>query len=548
MEKKYFEIPPGIISEQKSFGNTSDDYESYSKERLIDLAYKNQGDIIKLEAEIKELQMALSRSELASQKYTALYDSSPVGLIVINNEGIILEANKTIAAMLGVEKHFLDNMALSRFIYVDDLDTYTYFRKKIINTSSLHVCDLRILKNDGIVQNVKLEGKEYKHKNKYSISISDNTASKTMEKMLRESEKKYRSLIEGLNEAIFKLRLPEGKYEFVSPSIQNVIGIPLERIYSQALLISDVIHPDQKDRFDEKWKEILSGKVEPTYEYKIIDHDGKERWILQSNKGIFDENGKIIALEGLCRNITKIKMAEQALMESEERFRAIANYTHDWENWISPDGGLIWVNPSVERITGYTVEECMAMENFPLDMIHEEDLEKTDAIFMEDLKNMKENDNVQFRIKCKDDTIKWMSAAWQPLYDSRGEFMGARSSIRDVTVRVEAQETMKYLVETLRVSNETIKKQVYEYDEIKQKYHAEKRRHQEFKDQNARFFSEISEDLVSSFTQFTRILRMISMSKKGIKTDEVVEKSKILLEKSEKSIKLIEKYFSQFSI
>lgn len=63
----------------------------------------------------------------------------------------------------------------------------------------------------------------------------------------------------------------------------------------------------------------------------------------------------------------------EALQESEERFRAIANHTHDWENWTGPDGGLVWVNPAVLDFTGYSVKECLDMSNFPLPLIHEAD-------------------------------------------------------------------------------------------------------------------------------------------------------------------------------
>ena len=67
------------------------------------------------------------------------------------------------------------------------------------------------------------------------------------------------------------------------------------------------------------------------------------------------------------------RQAEAALGESEEKFRAIANYTVDWENWLGPDLELLWVSPSVERITGYSAAECYAMRDYPLPLIAAED-------------------------------------------------------------------------------------------------------------------------------------------------------------------------------
>src|SRR5690554_6084189 len=54
-----------------------------------------------------------------------------------------------------------------------------------------------------------------------------------------------------------------------------------------------------------------------------------------------------------------------ALSEWVERFRTIAEYTYDVESWIDCDGRLLWVNPAVERVSGYSVEECRQMHDYP---------------------------------------------------------------------------------------------------------------------------------------------------------------------------------------
>ena len=65
-----------------------------------------------------------------------------------------------------------------------------------------------------------------------------------------------------------------------------------------------------------------------------------------------------------------------ALRESEERFRAIADYAYDWENWFDVSGTLVWVNRAVFQITGYTADECMAMIDYPLPLVAGEDRER----------------------------------------------------------------------------------------------------------------------------------------------------------------------------
>ncbi len=140
-------------------------------------------------------------------------------------------------------------------------------------------------------------------------------------KTLREFEKKYQRLLEGLGEAVYRMSLPDGRCEYFSPSVETVFGYPAKEFLDNPLLIRKIIHPDSLDYFEEKWADLVKGKVPPTYEYKIVDSKGKKRWILQSNNGVFDRKGNIIAVEGLCADITEHKKREEEL-ESLARYPA----------------------------------------------------------------------------------------------------------------------------------------------------------------------------------------------------------------------------------
>lgn len=71
---------------------------------------------------------------------------------------------------------------------------------------------------------------------------------------------------------------------------------------------------------------------------------------------------------------SQLKTRLEQLQDSEQRFHAIAEYTYDLELWVDSNGRAIWVNPSVLRMTGYTAEECLAMQDFPLGLVAPEDL------------------------------------------------------------------------------------------------------------------------------------------------------------------------------
>ena len=153
----------------------------------------------------------------------------------------------------------------------------------------------------------------------------DITERRKLEDEVQEREKKYRTLLEGLSEAVYRMSLPDGKYEYFSPLAKAVFGYSAQEFLRTPLLMGKIVHPGFAKYFEEKWADLLEGKVAPTYEYKIIDSEGNERWILQSNKGVFDDEGHIIALEGICRDITEHKRAEETLNEQYSTLEGIIN-------------------------------------------------------------------------------------------------------------------------------------------------------------------------------------------------------------------------------
>jgi PAS domain S-box-containing protein len=122
------------------------------------------------------------------------------------------------------------------------------------------------------------------------------------------------------------------------------------------------------------------------------------------------------------------------LEESQKRFRAIADYTYAWENWFDTEGRLRWVNPAVERITGYSVHECHALEGFPLPLVADEDRVLVTG-FMAAATGGQSGQDMEFRVRTKAGEVRWVAMSWQPIFDEAGVPLGSRSSVRDVTVQ-----------------------------------------------------------------------------------------------------------------
>ncbi|MBX7259107.1 MAG: PAS domain S-box protein [Candidatus Hydrogenedentes bacterium] len=178
----------------------------------------------------------------------------------------------------------------------------------------------------------------------------------------------------------------------------------------------------------------------------VVDVEGNDHWYHSTIVPICDNNQlqymMVVSIE-----ITERKRAE-------EHLRAIADYTYDWESWFASDGQLMWVNPAVEKLTGYSVAECRAMSDYPLPIVHEVDRAEFGARLRRAIAEQTSTSNLEFRISRKDQSVRWMGASWQPIRDDRDKPIGQRTSIRDITDRkriemalIESEEKYRRLAE-----------------------------------------------------------------------------------------------------
>lgn len=150
------------------------------------------------------------------------------------------------------------------------------------------------------------------------------------------------------------------------------------------------------------------------------------------------------------KNRELVESLEYAVAETrdrEEKFRVIADYSHSWESWFSGDGRLLWVNPGVERLTGYNAEECMNQRSHPMEIVHPEDRE-TLARAMATAGKAPTMTELEFRVVCKDGTVRWCAAVSQPAIDTQGRNVGFRASIRDISDRKALQQQLELLAST----------------------------------------------------------------------------------------------------
>ena len=137
------------------------------------------------------------------------------------------------------------------------------------------------------------------------------------------------------------------------------------------------------------------------------------------------------------------KQAVEALRESEEKFRTLADWTYDWELWLDPPGRVIYNSPSCQRITGYGADEFVEDPSLLVRIVHPDDrpgYEEHQRLLHADPAGM---ERLEYRVLARDGSEHWIEHICRPLYSAEHKFLGRRISNRDVTARKIAEQEIQ---------------------------------------------------------------------------------------------------------
>lgn len=202
---------------------------------------------------------------------------------------------------------------------------------------------------------------------------------------------------------------------------------------------------------------LMSGEISPVeyYENSVRTNKGEERIVAFHNTVMRDKDGHISGVLFSGEDITERLTAAEVLARSEKKYRVVADNTYDWEFWLDPDDHFIYTSPSCKKITGYPAEDFENASMFSR-IVHPEDVHIF-AAHRHVSKDLRESEEIEFRIVHSDGSIRWIGHCCQPVCDEQGTFIGTRGSNRDITLRKTMETERECLVSELRSSLEKVK-------------------------------------------------------------------------------------------
>jgi PAS domain S-box-containing protein len=184
----------------------------------------------------------------------------------------------------------------------------------------------------------------------------DMTKVKLAEEALRESEQRWRTLTETLPQLVWSA-LPDGACDYFSTQWTEHTGVPESDLLGWRWM--DTLHPDDREPTRRLWTGSVAGRGPYDVEYRVRRRDGAYRWFKTRGVPIRDGDGKVVKWFGSCTDITDLRQAEEALRESEQRFRTFVDHATD-AFFLQDDSGVILdVNRQACASLGYTRDELV---------------------------------------------------------------------------------------------------------------------------------------------------------------------------------------------
>ncbi len=399
----------------------------------------------------REAEDALEKSE---EKYRTLLDNASDAILLANDEGNLLEANKKAEELLGYSRQELLGVNIAKIHPPEEMGKIIKTFREIGQNGSGIVNNTAVLTKDNKTVSVDISGSvvEYSGKKVLQGIFRDVTERKQMEDDLRKSEERYRNILESIREGYFELNL-DGNYTFANEASCRYLGYTKEEIIG----MNYRRHMDEetaKKMYQSYYELYETGKPIAALEVETIKKDGTKAIHETSVSLIRNSKGNPVGFRGVSRNVTERKKMEESLRRSEEKYRHILENMEEGYFEIDLSGNFTFVNNAECRNLGYTKEELIGMNNRQYQ--NEATIRRVYQVFNNMYKTGEPTRITDIEIVRKDGTKKFNEISVSLIRDSKGKKIGFNGVSRDITERKRADEALKKNREELIKKNEEL--------------------------------------------------------------------------------------------
>jgi len=395
---------------------------------------------------ITERKRAERALKLSEEKFAKAFRMNPSVIILAQTrDARVIEINDTFTKVFGYTRdEIIDSTTLEKGLWVDPQDRARLLmqltKKVVLNNIEVlfRTKDGRVIICSSSFEMLEIEGEQH-----ILSVLEDITERKRAENALRESEAKFRAVVENSNDGII-FGDANARILYRSPSYNRINGFTDEERVGHSGF--ETVHPDDIEALQRYWAKIIKHpEISHRTEYRIRHKDGTWRWIETTGQNLLG-NTDVHSVVVTSRDISERKWAESALIESEARYRGaieaagLVPYVLDYNSKC-----FTFIGENIIKLTGYSANEITPA------LLQESILESKDWAFDSSGRQLDEAQNkfltaepghkgIDMRIRTSSGQERWLSDASVPLPDEHGRLTKAIGIIQDLTERKRAEE------------------------------------------------------------------------------------------------------------
>ncbi len=380
--------------------------------------------------------------------------SLPLGFLLVDAKGLIHEATPMAASLLGTDHATIVGKSLASLVPRANRPTIDAFLARANDAMSPGTCEICPSPKGDAPRQIRFDLLSVAGADRAPglshIVITDVLHLSRAEERLRASEERFRALATDAPIGLF-LADPGGNYEYVNPRWCEMTGLSLEEALRDGWARG--VHPDDRKAVIANWRKVTSSGGEWEIEHRFLSPSGRVTWVFAHTAPLIGDDGQACGYIGTCIDVTDQKLAERALRESEERYRALFEEAPVAYQCLDAAGHILDVNDPWLMMLGYSREEVIG-KSFD-DFLQPGSVPAFWEHFAR-LKGTRTQPEALFGMLRKDGARILVSADTRVGHDPKGQFRRAHCILHNVTEKERLQAELRRLATAIAHAGDCI--------------------------------------------------------------------------------------------
>jgi PAS domain S-box-containing protein len=381
----------------------------------------------------------------AKHLFRYLFEQASLGIAVEDLDGKLLLANPALCSMLGYTEKELCGMSCSQFASPEDSqDDWALFQQLRAGVIDQYSLEKRYVRKDGAPLwghlNVSLLKEGDGGSPLVFAFVEEITGRKLAEQELARSHERFRLAMQAGKSVGWEWDIKSGRDSWFG-DLRTMFGIPSDTFVGRVEDFYGYVHPEDRQMVAKEVSDARQSRNPYAAEFRVVRLDGTVRWVSATGQFYYDSNGDAERMVGLAADITERKRVDEALRESEERFRLAAQagrmFAYEWDATTD----VIVRSAEVAQILGID-EAAQITGQQMLAKVHPDDRERFLAAVAA-LSAEKPYLQVSFRMGRPDGSVIWVERNSRADFDEQGRLLRMVGMVADITERKRAEEALK---------------------------------------------------------------------------------------------------------